>query len=468
MRLLLTLASLLLAVPLCGQVLLDSTTVHIDLVVDTSDGLNAPWDLEWGGDEHLWFTDATRIKRYDPATQQLRTVFEKDDYFGLGMVLHPDFPNVPDVYVLFDSSVYYSNGGVTHLYRYQFDSQSETLINEQMVHRYTHFGEHCGGRVIITQDMKLMITTSDYDYDYDSYHWGKIHRLNLDGSLPSDNPWPGDPGWTKGHRNPQGIVQLPNGRIYSSEHSQVGFRDELNKIERGANYGWPAYDASTCTNLYADSCTSPTFNFVMPLDTGFHPPSGVDWYASPAIPEFQNTLIMATLGWGTGIGGIRTFRFNAAGDQVTQKDAWFNLMPTHWGRVRDVAATPDGKLYMIVGDRQNLTWQGDTVWSEASIRVVYNPTFVGVESPQLSDAMHVRVGPNPFAGALQVQLEPAYFSTFEKAEFRLYSSDGKYVTTRWLTGPESQLSFNLPAGAYFYQVRTPNGKTLHHGKLIRQ
>ena len=73
--------------------------------------------------------------------------------------------------------------------------------------------------------------------------FGKIHRINRDGSIPLDNPLHGKPGawpslWSYGHRNPQGLAKAPSGALWSSEHGPRG-GDELNRIRPGVNYGWP-------------------------------------------------------------------------------------------------------------------------------------------------------------------------------------------------------------------------------------
>ena len=67
---------------------------------------------------------------------------------------------------------------------------------------------------------------------------GKILRMNLDGGVPADNPYPDSLIWSYGHRNPQGLVLAGNGKLYSSEHG-LAYDDELNLIEKGGNYGWP-------------------------------------------------------------------------------------------------------------------------------------------------------------------------------------------------------------------------------------
>jgi hypothetical protein len=89
--------------------------------------------------------------------------------------------------------------------------------------------------------LKLLISTGDAanqstPQNVNSLN-GKVLRLNLDGTIPSDNPIVGNPLWSYGHRNAQGLV-LGNGILYSSEHGPAN-DDEINIIEKGRNYGWP-------------------------------------------------------------------------------------------------------------------------------------------------------------------------------------------------------------------------------------
>lgn len=101
---------------------------------------------------------------------------------------------------------------------------------------------HHGGRLKIGPDGKLYATTGDAAESSIAQSLrslgGKILRINLDGSIPSDNPFPDSYIYSYGHRNPQGMTWSSDGTLYASEHGNSA-NDEINKIEAGKNYGWP-------------------------------------------------------------------------------------------------------------------------------------------------------------------------------------------------------------------------------------
>lgn len=108
-----------------------------------------------------------------------------------------------------------------------------------------------GGRVAFGPDGMLYVTTGWTEnrarpQDLESLA-GKILRLTPDGAVPPDNPFPGSPVWSLGHRNPQGLVWDDGGRLYAVEHGQSG-NDEINVIEAGANYGWPVIEGNRKTD----------------------------------------------------------------------------------------------------------------------------------------------------------------------------------------------------------------------------
>src|SRR5438034_4148978 len=208
-------------------------------------GLNFPWEILWGPDNFIWMTErGGKISRVNPSTGAvipLLTVTEvvsNNEGGMLGMVLHPNFSTIAQVFVAYD----YNNGSNYREKIVRYTYNGTTLINLITIIDYLHASFiHNGCRLLITPDLKLFITTGDASDQSNPKNIsavnGKILRLNLDGSIPADNPVPGNPYWSFGHRNPQGLV-FANNIIYSSEHGP-DTDDEINIIEKGRNYGWP-------------------------------------------------------------------------------------------------------------------------------------------------------------------------------------------------------------------------------------
>lgn len=421
------------------QWVLDSTLVYVDSV---SGQMDAPWELVWGPDSLIWLTDLEYIKRLDPETGELDTVLYKPGDNGLGMDIHWDFVNQPYVFIVFDTGAYYAQSGQAALYRYEYSNGQ--LINELELIRYTHYGEHSGARVIVAQDGKVLLTTADYTFGGDSL-MGRTLRLNIDGSIPVDNPDPTSYEWTSGHRDPQGLLQLPNGKVYNSEHGQ-GCNDEINLLEAGNHYGWPAYDGNTCFVLAPDSCTSSTYSYTKALNLACKPPSGIDYYDHPDIPEFEGCILVSILNGSS----IDAARLSLSGDSVISYFSYLSALG-YYGRVRDVCVAPDGSVYFIGGDRT----QGTTIYR------VYNPKLptgkISAGKPLFN------LFPNPASS--QVKLT-ASAGLIPGLELTLYDLAGRLVMTTAVLSTPIDIA-KLQCGTYLYMLWV-NDEILKTEKLIIQ
>lgn len=327
---------------------LDSTRVGASTVVS---GLHVPWEICWGPDNWIWFTEqGGTVSKVNPATGQKKVllkipdVFRKKSYGLLGMAIHPDFNKLPYVFLdytyLKDSTIH------SRLVRYTY--RNDTLINP-----LTLLGDipgatyHNGCRVVVAPDGKLMLSTGDAGQGKPAQDpkslVGKILRFNIDGSVPADNPIPGSPVWSWGHRNPQGLVFTPTGKLYSSEHGEAS-SDELNIIKKGANYGWP--DVQGACNTPEEKAYYQTHTITEPLRdwTTIIAPSGIDFYASMAIPEWQNAVLVTTLKTCS----FRVLRLNQAGDAVESEKIYFDKA---FGRLRDLCVAPNGDIYAATSNR---------------------------------------------------------------------------------------------------------------------
>jgi glucose/arabinose dehydrogenase len=170
---------------------------------------------------------------------------------------------------------------------------------------------------------------------------GKVHRINDDGSIPSDNPFVGRPGavptiWTYGHRNPQGFSIDPvTGLLWESEHGPMG-GDEVNLLEAGHNYGWPrvSHGLEPGITQTAHEGMEPPIVYWNPTIA----PSGIHFYAGTRFPKWRNDLFVAALG------GTALRRLTVKGRRVAHQEVVFDS----YGRVRDVVTGPDGLLYVAL------------------------------------------------------------------------------------------------------------------------
>jgi PQQ-dependent dehydrogenase (s-GDH family) len=420
-----------LAVGSVGAAIQDSTIVtsppeQFTMRVVTS-GLEGPWEITWGPDQHLWVTErrgrrVTRVNPVDGTRNTLLTLHEAHQSVTqdglLGLALHPDFLKSlvgnSDVYVAFtyDDAPGPALARRMGIRRYQYDSTARTLTTpvDVIMGLPTH-DDHVGGRLVIGRDLKLYLTIGDLGSNFGanrcnannaqdlptmsqiskgdwSNYQGKILRLNLDGSIPDDNPAINGVRshvFSYGHRNPLGLAVGPKGEVYESEHGP-NTDDEINLIEGGRNYGWPnvAGYRDNKTYVYANWSASkpapcrtlppgnavpasvptqtemswnnerfaPPLRTFFTVETGYNAqgigsatmaPGGIDIYMSSAIPGWRNSLLALSL-----IRGV-VYRLTLAPDGRSVAGSPVELFATA-NRYRDIALNPDGGTFYLATD----------------------------------------------------------------------------------------------------------------------
>lgn len=315
--------------------------------------LQLPWEILWGPDDHIWMTErGGRISRFDPQTGNRSTLITISDVVSngegglLGMALHPSFSSTPYVYVIYN----YMNGGNYRekLVRYSYNSSSQTLGSPAtLLDDIAAASIHNGSRLLIVGD-KLFISTGDASNtslaQTISSPNGKILRLNLDGSIPADNPQPGNAYWSWGHRNPQGLVYA-NGRLYSSEHGPSS-NDEINIIEKGRNYGWPNVEGFCDESSESSFCSSQNVAEPIIAWTPTIATAGLDYYQHDLIPQWKNSLLLATLKNQR----LYQLKLNATGSAIDSSATYLN---GNYGRLRDICISPAGKVYVCTSNGGN-------------------------------------------------------------------------------------------------------------------
>lgn len=249
----------------------------------------------------------------------------------LGFVLDQDFSesNLAYGYYTYEDDAGQFNRIVTLRLNGDTWTEEEVLLDKIPSGTYHH-----GGRLKIGPDDKLYATAGDASdpaiaQEVESLG-GKILRMNLDGSIPEDNPFEDSYIYSLGHRNPQGLTWSEDGTLYASEHGNSA-NDEINQIAAGQNYGWPIIEG----NEEREGMLSPLFT------------SGSDQTWAPSGMTYHDgKLYVAALR------GSAVLAFDLeTGEQ--------NEVISDLGRVRDVLIDEDN-LYVITNNTDGRGNPADT------------------------------------------------------------------------------------------------------------
>lgn len=299
--------------------------------VDVVTGLSAPWSVVPLPDGSALLSERDRARLLeltaDGAVREIGGVpgaAPLGEGGVLGLAIDPaGFADDPSVYVAVTTS------GDNRILRLALDGPagSRTLgAVEEVLTGIPASRTHNGGRLAFGPDGMLYATTGDAGdpsraQDPASLA-GKILRLTPDGEVPADNPTPGSYVYSLGHRNPQGLAWDQGGRLWAAEFGQNTW-DELNRIDPGANYGWPIVEG-----VGGDA------RFVDPVQ---------QWPTSEASPS------------GLAIVGDTLFLASLRGQRLWQVDLddpgrSTPLLVGELGRLRDAVAAPDGSLWLLTNN----------------------------------------------------------------------------------------------------------------------
>jgi quinoprotein glucose dehydrogenase len=325
------------------------------------DGLEGIWSLQFAADGRLFLTEKSgRVRVVSPAGQLLPApwiaidVMREGGEGGLmGLALHPRFPREPWVYLMYTA---YKQGRpvnrVSRVREVDGRGASEQVLLDDLPAALNHNG----GRLIFGPDGMLYVSAGDAYHPMNaqdlSSPGGAILRITPDGRVPGDNPWPSNPIWAYGLRNPNGLAFRPRtGTLFAADHGptsewgppRIMDRDELNIIVRGANYGWPLVVGAAGQRGMRD----PLLSWIPST-----PPGALIFYDANLLPFLKGDLLYSTLA-GEALLRIR-FQDPGNPDKVTAIERWFNTGPrgaATYGRLRGMTVGPDGAIYVGTSNR---------------------------------------------------------------------------------------------------------------------
>jgi glucose/arabinose dehydrogenase len=182
---------------------------------------------------------------------------------------------------------------------------------------------------------------------------GSVIRLNLDGSIPKDNPFVGRSGWKPekfdlGHRNMQGAAIDPaTGALWTHEHGPQG-GDEINIIRPGLNYGWPVITYGVNYGIgtrIGEGTSKPGMEQPLHYWVPSIAPSGMMFYTGDRFPKWKGNLFVGSLKFGLLV------RLRLEGDKVAHEE---RMLHKQLGRIRDVRQGPDGLIYLLTDENKGV------------------------------------------------------------------------------------------------------------------
>lgn len=309
-------------------------------------GLEVPWGIAFTSPTRMLVTERPgRIRVVENGTlreEPLHTFTQVSSGGEEGLMsitLHPQYASNRYVYTAYAYEG--ANGMRVDVVRFTDEGDSiadiTPIVTDIPAARF-----HAGCELAFGPDGKLYITTGDATdrelaQDLDSLA-GKILRVNDDGSIPSDNPFPGSAVWSYGHRNPQGIAWDSKGEMYETEHGPSGFDgpgggDEVNNIVMGGNYGWPLVSHDKTK----EGTVAPLLVF-----TPAEAPSSAMIYSGKLFPQFKDQLFFGALR------GENLMRVSLGSESGAGFERLFH---EEYGRIREVIEGPDGAIYFATSNR---------------------------------------------------------------------------------------------------------------------
>ncbi|MEV4420794.1 PQQ-dependent sugar dehydrogenase [Patulibacter sp. NPDC049589] len=295
-------------------------------------GLNTPWSIVFlpSGDA-LVSERGGLIKRIAKGGRKATTlarvpgVAEAGEGGLLGLAVSPTYAKDRLVYA------YLTTASDNRIVRFRLTASTRSIRPRTVLTGLAKAQIHNGGRLAFGPDGKLYAGVGDTGntalaQDRTKQN-GKILRMEPDGAVPKDNPFPGSRVWSLGHRNVQGLAFDRSGRLWASEFGQ-NTTDEVNLIREGGNYGWPLVEGKGDTQ--GGTFTNPQ----------------VTWTTEESSPS--GAAIVGSTLYVAGLGGERLWVVPLKGARAGTPKARFS---GRYGRIRAVTAAPDGSLWFSTSNR---------------------------------------------------------------------------------------------------------------------
>jgi len=330
---------------------LDSSAGRIDVQAVVS-GLDEPWGLGFLPGGGMVVTERAGRLLHLSADGQVTpvsgvpAVYDEGQGGLLDVMVPRNFATSREVFVSFSQPG--GRGGATALAVGRLSQDGSALENPRVIFAMDagRGGRHFGSRIVEAPTGHIFLTIGDRGDDDTAQdlgnHNGTVIRLNRDGSVPADNPFVGQAGarpeiWSYGHRNAQAAALDATGQLWVVEHGARG-GDEVNRVSRGANYGWPviSYGREYSGARIGEGTAKPGMEQPAFYWDPSIAPSGMVFYSGKLWPEWRGDLFVGSLKFGL------ISRLDGTG--MTEQE---RLQSDETARVRDIREGPDGALWFL-------------------------------------------------------------------------------------------------------------------------
>jgi aldose sugar dehydrogenase len=355
------------ALAACGSTSSSVLAQDTPFTVTELANFDVPWAMAFLPDGRLLVTEqrgALKLYSNGGAIASISGV-PAVSYGGQGgfseVVLHPNFASNGLVYIAYaEPGDGETRGAAVARAKLELGAGGGELKNLQVIWRQVpkvDGGGHYGHRIAFGSDGHLWISSGErqkFDPAQDmEANLGKILRLNEDGSVPRDNPFADRGGvaaqvWSLGHRNPLGLAFDSAGRLWNVEMGPMG-GDELNLVQRGANYGYPIvsngdhYDGKVIPDHPTRPDLKPPAVYWNPVIS----PSSLMFYSGSEFPQWQGDAFIG------GLSSQSIVRIEFDGENAREAERIAMGM-----RIRAIEQGPDGAIWILEDEREGRGGQG--------------------------------------------------------------------------------------------------------------